>query len=410
MEKYVITMLGEKDHGKSTLIGSMLIAMDATTGDRIREAKRYSKNNRFEPAYILDSFYEEREKEMTIDTTRAEFAYNKSIYELIDVPGHLELIKNMMSGASNAEIAILMVSLKKGEGFRPQTKRHLFLSSMLGVKSLIVAVNKIDLVNYSEDEFSKMKENVGEYLKKIGFNRPVEYIPVSAYNRDNLISHSNKTKWYKGITLLEAIEHSARRMRKDSSRNRGLRAIIQDSMIDGKAATIFAYISSGTIKTNDSVHIEPFKTQVKIKELYVKGKRVKIAKEGSNISIRCNLNSNLIQRGGIIYANSQKSAYSRSFNAKIFFIHGLLDRRSEIIMNLNNKKVEAIISDINGFTNPSNGNFKAFKNVKIVPNIVVDVKMSLKSPYPIERFSEYESLGRFTLYSKDKFVGIGIVK
>jgi translation elongation factor EF-1alpha len=199
-------------------------------------------------------------------------------------------------------------------------------------------------------------------------------------------------------------------MRRNDSKPMGLRAIVQDSMSENKITTIFAYISSGTIRVNETMHIEPFGTQIQVKELYVKGKKVKIATEGSNISIKCKLTSNFIQRGGIIYAEGQKSAYLKSFDAKIFFIHGLLDSRGEIIMNLNNKKVEAVISGINGFTNPSSGNFKAFKGAKIVPNIVVDAKMSLKSQYPIERFSEYESLGRFTLYSKDKFVGIGIVK
>src|SRR5271169_5201570 len=139
MEKYTITMLGEKDHGKSTLIGNLLISTGHTTEARINEVKKTSKSKRFEPAHILDSFVEEREQEMTIDTTRAELVYRNAIYELIDVPGHLELIKNMMSGASNSDIAILMVSAKREEGFRPQTKRHIFISTMFGTKALVVA-------------------------------------------------------------------------------------------------------------------------------------------------------------------------------------------------------------------------------------------------------------------------------
>ena len=134
--------MGEKDHGKSTLIGSLLIATGAATEHRINEAKKYSKNGRFEPGYILDSFEEERAQEMTIDTTRAEMVYKGSLFEFIDVPGHLELIKNMMSGASHGEIAILMVSMKKGEGLQPQTKRHVYIANMLGIKGLIVAIKQ----------------------------------------------------------------------------------------------------------------------------------------------------------------------------------------------------------------------------------------------------------------------------
>ncbi len=173
MDKHIITMLGEKDHGKSTLIGSLLIASGSATEQRINEAKKYAKRGRFEPGYILDSFAEERAQEMTIDTTRAEMVYKGAMYEFIDVPGHLELIKNMMSGASNGEMAVLMVSMKQGEGLKPQTKRHVFISNMFGIKSLVVAVNKMDMIGYSRDAFEKMKAGISTYLGAIGFSGPV---------------------------------------------------------------------------------------------------------------------------------------------------------------------------------------------------------------------------------------------
>ena len=131
------------------------MATGTATEHRINEAKKYSKKGRFEPGYILDSFEEERAQEMTIDTTRAEMLYKDSLFEFIDVPGHLELIKNMMSGASHGETAILMVSVKDGEGLAPQTKRHVYIANMLGIRGLIVAINKMDLVGYDKGVFER---------------------------------------------------------------------------------------------------------------------------------------------------------------------------------------------------------------------------------------------------------------
>ncbi|EQD45119.1 translation elongation factor EF-1, subunit alpha, partial [mine drainage metagenome] len=138
-----VTLLGHKDHGKSTLIGNLLISTKSVSEARVEDAKRTSirLGRKFEPGFLLDSFEEEREGAMTIDTTRAQIKYRGSAFEFIDVPGHEELIKNMISGASYADSALLIVSAKKGEGITGQTRRHIFLAKMLGIERVVVAVN-----------------------------------------------------------------------------------------------------------------------------------------------------------------------------------------------------------------------------------------------------------------------------
>ena len=155
MEVKSITLLGDKDNGKSTTIGSMLILTKSVTEERVKEAKKISKElgRSFEPGFILDSFSEEREGGLTIDITRAQVAYKNHAFEFIDVPGHEEFIKNMISGASYASSALLIVSAKPQEGVKEQTKRHVFISRMLGIKNLVVAVNKMDAVKYKESAF-----------------------------------------------------------------------------------------------------------------------------------------------------------------------------------------------------------------------------------------------------------------
>ncbi len=223
-----VTLLGHKDHGKSTLIGNLLISTGTATKDRINEARRISRSlgRQFEPAFILDSFSEEREGGLTIDTTRAQIKYKDIGFEFIDVPGHEELIKNMISGASYADFAVLIVSAKRDEGIMDQTKRHLFLAKIFGIKKIIIAVNKMDSVGYSEERFDSVAKSIGAYLEKIGVDsRDYEAIPISAYDSENLVKKSDKMKWYRGKTLLEILYEMGREKEKKPKNN--FRMIIQ---------------------------------------------------------------------------------------------------------------------------------------------------------------------------------------
>ncbi len=404
MEKHIITMLGEKDHGKSTLIGSLLIASGAATEQRINEAKKYAKNGRFEPGYILDSFEEERAQEMTIDTTRAEMAYKGAIYEFIDVPGHLELIKNMMSGASNGELAVLMVSMKKGEGLKPQTKRHIFISNMFGIKSLIVAVNKMDMVGYEKNAFEKMKSRISKYLDSIGFSGSVEYVPVSAYNSENLISRSSNMPWYKGKVLADLIAEHARMPAPEGKG--GTRAIVQDVSEDDETIA-FCMLSSGSLKVGDKVVIEPSRTQAKVVKLFVKGAPAKSAVSGTNIAIGFGMKQR-IARGDLICGANDESPDHKRFKALVF-LSNRIDRTGELAIKINNNAIGARVTSIDSVISPISGKREPAVASGLKQNIAAVMAIELEKDYPVERYKDYRELGRFALYSNGKFVGIGIV-
>ena len=232
MEINKVTLLGHKDHGKSTLIGSLLIVTKTVSKDRLNEAKKQSANlgRKFEPGFILDSFSEERKGGLTIDTSRAQVKYRDSAFEFIDVPGHEELIKNMISGASYAKFALLIVSANKNEGIRPQTKRHIYLSRMLGIEKLIVAVNKMDTVGYDKDIFEQIHKELGEFLEKIGVDsRSVNFVPISAYGSENLSKRSSNMPWYKGKPLLDLMCEMAKK-RSNGPSDGNMRVILQGSM------------------------------------------------------------------------------------------------------------------------------------------------------------------------------------
>ncbi|MCL4383326.1 GTP-binding protein, partial [Candidatus Marsarchaeota archaeon] len=258
MEKYKIVMLGEKDHGKSTLLANLLIASKSVSHERINEVKNISKKNktRFEPAYILDAFSEERDLGMTIDTTRANIAYKNKLIELIDVPGHLELIKNMMTGASSSEIAVLVVSAKKNEGFKLETKRHLFLASMFNLKTVIIAVNKMDELDYNEKIFNRLKKQINDFLNMLDIKIKPIFIPISAYDNENLTVKSQKIKWYNGKSLLETITGLKNNKKGNGKNKNKIRVLIQDTF-DENNKSFSGIIYSGKLIKNSKIKILP---------------------------------------------------------------------------------------------------------------------------------------------------------
>ncbi len=405
MDKHIITMLGEKDHGKSTLIGSLLIATGAATEHRINEAKKYSKKGRFEPGYILDSFEEERAQEMTIDTTRAELVYKGAMFEFIDVPGHLELIKNMMSGASHGETAILMVSMKKGEGLQPQTKRHVYIANMLGIKALIVAVNKMDLVKYDRKAFDDVKASISDYLTAIGFNKPVYYVPVSAYDSENLVKGSKKMPWYRGRSLVDELAYSVAHKKGGNEKN-GLRAIVQDVVDHESKEMLFCLLNSGSIKVDQQVQLEPLGSKAKVLEIYLKGKKTRSAGAGSNIAIVIDGKAKA-QRGFVVVGANDKPHTSKSFESVTFFIKGV-SAGSNFEIKINNNSVPAKVSEVKELISTETGLARK-GTAKIPSESAARIIVELKHKYPIERFADYNELGRFALYSGGKFCGIGIV-
>lgn len=186
-------MLGEKDHGKSTLIGRLIRETKSMPDDRMRSAKNASKalGKKFEWAHLLDSFRYEKEREMTLDTTRALVKLGKKHYEFIDIPGHKELIKNMLTGAGDAKYGILVIDAE--EGVKLQTLRHIEIAKFLGIKKIIVVANKMDKIGYSQSGFLKIQK---------AFKSA---IPIAASKGENVIKKSKKMPWWTGPTLQQAI-------------------------------------------------------------------------------------------------------------------------------------------------------------------------------------------------------------
>ncbi|MDE1869399.1 MAG: hypothetical protein KGH71_00235 [Candidatus Micrarchaeota archaeon] len=400
-----ITLLGHKDHGKSTLIGNLMILTKSVTDTRINEAKKTSKSlgRQFEPGYILDSFYEEREQEMTIDTTRAEMVHKELAFAFIDVPGHEELIKNMISGASYAEIALLIVSAKQEEGIRDQTKRHIFIARMLGIEKLVVAVNKMDLIGYSKEKFDGIVAELRRFIEKIGFtDKDVYFVPTSAYNGDNLIKKSKNIKWYKGKTLVDLLYINAK-IEDRSKVNGPLRAIAQ-GFIDSNRETVVGKVISGKVSVGSEVTLLPFGDKEKVTSIAVKGKNVRSATVNDDVAIRFGKPVNQNIRGAIIAGRDEKPIVTSSIESTIF-VTGKI--KGNLVVKVNGKEIKCKKLEVLKHIDTTNGNVTSEKKADELN--AIRAKLTLETKIPVEKFEDVKELGRFVLYSDKKFAGIGIV-
>jgi len=259
-----IVIIGHVDHGKSTLIGRLMADTNSLPKGKLDEVKaRCARSARpFEYAFLLDALKDEQAQGITIDSARCFFRSKKREYIIIDAPGHIEFLKNMISGAARAEAALLVIDAK--EGVRENSRRHGYLLSMLGIKQVAICVNKMDIADYSQKTFETIKDEYLGFLRQIGVE-PIDFIPVSAIEGDNVAVASVNMPWYKGHTVLETMDNFT----KETSRNnKPFRFPVQDIYKFTEAGDdrriIAGRIETGLIKTGDEVIFLPSEKTAKI--------------------------------------------------------------------------------------------------------------------------------------------------
>ena len=268
-----VVILGHVDHGKSTVVGRMLYETRSLPEGKFEQVKNNCERSGkpFEFAFLIDALRDEQAQGITIDSARVFFRSAKRRYIIIDAPGHIEFLKNMISGAARAEAAILIVDAL--EGIQENSRRHGYMASMLGIKQLVVVINKMDLVDYKEQVFKKIQEEYNEYLKAIKIE-PKAYIPVSGRKGDNLITLSKKMEWFRGQPLLKEVD-SLSSLGTDSLRP--LRMPVQDvykfATLGDDKRIVAGTITSGLLRKGDLVEFKPSRKRSQISNI-----------EGFNIS------------------------------------------------------------------------------------------------------------------------------
>ena len=401
-----IVIVGHVDHGKSTLIGRLFYDTDSLplgVADEIRKTCEMLGRD-MEFAYILDSLSEEREQNITIDTTQSFFKTAKRKYAIIDAPGHKEFLRNMITGAAQADAGVLIVSAD--EGVQEQSKRHAYMLSLLGLKQIVVVINKMDRFEYGQKRFDEVKNDMTAFLTKLGII-PRQVIPISAREGDNVANRSKNMPWYAGVTMLEALDSFAI---KDEEKNQPVRFPVQDVYkIDDKRITV-GRVESGNLQAGDAVTFLPSgkTTTVKTIEQFLSNKTAANAGECIGVTTTDSL---FVERGEIMVKTSeQKPTPTNTFQAKVFWMaRQPVSVNEKIMLRCATQEVPCVIEAIHQRIDSSNVTVLEENALTLNETDVGEVTIKTSAPVVVESIKDIEELGRFVLVKNNDVAAGGII-
>ena len=405
MDVLSFVIVGHVDHGKSTLIGRLLYDTDSLEPDKIEEVRKASseQGKQTEFAYLLDHLQEERKQGITIDTTQVFFKTDKRRYVIIDAPGHVEFVKNMITGASQAEAAVLIVDVK--EGVKEQTRRHSYMLSLLGLHQVIVVLNKMDLVDFSKDVFDSIKKDVEEWLKSIKISSTV-YIPISAIKGDNIASKSEKMPWYSGATFLESLDTL---QNKQSPEDKALLLPIQDVYKIGDKRINAGRVESGVIEKGIEIKVLPSEQMTRINSIERFLEDTDRAVAGECIGITT-ADSVFLERGNVVCLPGAEPTLTNKVSANIFWMAKQdFNRTQKLNIRCATQETSCKIERINKRINSSTLEVIE-EDAEVLKNLeVAEVIIQTKRPLAIRDFNDVQELGRFVLVHDENICAGGII-
>ena len=407
-----LVFIGHVDHGKSTLVGRLLYDSGALSEQEYRkleaEAKERGKGT-FAFAYAMDNLKEERERGVTIDVAYKKFEGKKNNFTIIDAPGHKDFVKNMITGTSQADAAVLVVAAK--EGIQPQTKEHAFLAQVMGIKQLIVAVNKMDEVNYEEAKFKEVGASLTKLLTGVGYKSDTfRVLPVSAWVGDNVAKKSDKMAWFKGDTLLDALDgFKAIELPTDKP----LRLPIQDVYtIKGVGTVPVGRVETGIIKPGDKIIAMPSGVTGEVKTLEMHHEQLTQAGPGDNIGFNVRgFGKGDIARGDVIGHVKDPPTVAKEFIAQIV----VLSHPTAIpigytpVFHMHTAQLSCTITEIQKKLDPKTGQEKEKDAKFLKTGDAAIVKIVPTKPVVIEEYKKFPQLGRFAIRDMGATVAAGIV-
>jgi len=406
MDRFHIIMVGHVDHGKSTLIGRLLFDTGSLpSGTMVQLEKRSGELGR-EPelAFVTDQFHEERLRGVTIDTAQAFFHKGEREYVLIDAPGHVEFVRNMVTGATQAEGAVLVVDVR--EGVREQSRRHMVILRMFGIKRVIVIVNKMDLADWSEKAFKTVSEEALSFLSEIGIE-PVCCIPVSALRGDNVVHGTSRMGWYGGPVFLEALDGV------ESESEAGFLPFImpvQDVYSVDSKRVVVGKVCSGVINTGDTVEVRPGERETLIRTIEVfseNGRKSGSAGEAIGITT---VEPGFVRRGQVLCARDHGLTETRRVAARLFWLSKeKLTPGQELCMRLATCEVRCerirVISSMDSSTLET-----VRRDTDTLENLdTADVVINTVQPFMAAPFKKVPELGRFVLTQNGRVCAGGTV-
>ena len=412
---------GHIDNGKSTTMGHFLMQLgvvdERTIQQHAEESEKTGKGDTFKYAWVMDNIKDERERGITIDLAFQKFETPKYFFTLIDAPGHRDFVKNMITGASEADCAVLVLSAKEGEtdtAVAPggQAREHAFLLKTLGVNQIIIAINKMDVSNYSEDAFKAAKEKGEKLVKSVGYKiDSVPVVPVSGWKGDNLVKKSENMKWWTGKTLLETFDEFKM---PEKPIGKPLRVPIQDVYtITGVGTVPVGRVETGKMKAGDKIVIMPSGAPGEIKSIETHHTEMPSAEAGDNIGFNLRgVEKKDIKRGDVMGTPDSPPKVANEFRAQIIIIHHptALAPGYTPVMHAHTTQVAATLTAFEAKINPATGAVEEEnpKFLKVGDSAIVKIKPV--RPTCIESFKDFPEMGRFALRDMGATIAAGIVK
>ncbi|WP_166386941.1 sulfate adenylyltransferase subunit 1 [Polaribacter sp. 11A2H] len=414
MKVLKIATAGSVDDGKSTLIGRILYDTKSLTDDKLEAIEEKSRQRGFDYldfSLATDGLVAEREQGITIDVAHIYFSTPSKSFIIADTPGHIEYTRNMVTGASTAQASIVLIDARNG--VIEQTYRHFFINNLLRIKDVVIAINKMDLVDFSEEKYNTIKAEI-EYLasKSEYKGQNLTFIPMSALQGDNVVNRSENTPWYKGETLMDHLEKLDIEDIDDASQTRfPVQTVIRPKTEEyhdfrGYAGKIYG----GDLSVGDEIAVLPSQTKSKIKAINFFDKEFKTAKRGSSVTITLEDNVN-VSRGDMLVKVNEEPTIAKQLNAticwmdkdplkasqKYYIKHGVNDAQAKIT------QLSSIIkTDFSGIEeNPS----------ELVLNQIGNIQLKLSKPLLVDSYKDNKSNGSFILIDPktNNTVGVGFI-
>ena len=410
-----VVFVGHVDHGKSTTVGRLLFdsgSIDEQTMRKLKETAQQLGKAGFEFAFVMDNLKEERERGLTIDLMHKKFITDKYEYTIIDAPGHKDFIKNMITGASQADVGFLVVAAS--EGVMAQTKEHIWLCKTLGVNQLAVVVNKMDSIKYDEAKFKKVQEDVSEVLKGIGYKvEDIPFIPASALQGDNVFKKSENMKWYTGPTIREQMDIFTE---PEKPVDLPLRLPIQDVYnITGIGVVPVGRVETGKMKIGDKIIVMPAREGAgvtgEVKSIEMHHEQIQEAIPGDNIGFNVRgIGKKDIARGDVLGHTDNPPKVCKEFTAQLVVLNHptVVTAGYTPVFHIHTAQVACRFDKIEKKLDPATGEAKEDNPDFVKNGDAAIVKIIPTKPLVIEKQSEIPHMSRFAIRDAGSTVAAGM--
>jgi len=412
-----LAIIGHVDHGKSTLVGRLLFETGVIEPHVIEEFKKQAEEKgkgTFEFAWVMDNLKEERERGLTIDVAHRRFDTKSYYFTIVDCPGHRDFIKNMITGASQADAAVLVVDVKdraENNELMPQTKEHAILSWTLGINQLIVAINKMDAVNYDKAKYEETKDLVSTMLKRLGFKlNTIKFLPISGFKGDNVAKRGDNLSWFDGQTLLQMFDNLKQ---PEKPTKLPLRIPVQDVYtITGVGTVPVGRVETGVVKKGDKVIFNPEGNVGEVKSIEMHHEEIDEAIPGDNIGWNVRgIGKSDIRRGDVCGPVDNPPSVVDEFTAQIIVLQhpGVITAGYTPVFHCHTAQVACTIMELKKTLDPSTGGVKQENPDFIKPGEAAIILVKPTRPMVIENFKEIPQLGRFAIRDMGTTIAAGMV-